>query len=629
MTTGQDKLVDLIQVNVEVGWNCDFRCEDCYRFFDCPSQRRQEFYQGSRIEAIARNLSQIKHIIAVMSGKGGVGKSIISANLAVALANRGYSAAIMDSDLYGPSIPSILGIDGARLKSGPRGTVPPQGPLGIKVVSMDFLMGDDDPVTWFSDLKRSAQEQFLANTDYGDLDYLIIDMPPGTGSETVNLLKYLPQISGAIIVTMSSEMTERVVHRCISLCQRAKVPIIGLIENMGSLICSHCGKSHKIEHGSGAILSRTAGAPILGKMARDPLIVEAADKGLPFLLAYPDSEASKNFYHIVSRVEESTGSKKQSSGHATPQETNEGQLLEIIEINVDRSCYRKSCFNCCNYFQCRLPRKENLYDDTIFKNIREAMAGIKHKIAVMSCKGGVGKSTFAANLAVALAQKGRKVTILDCDFHGPCIPKILGADAKRLKIGERGIIPNKGASNVGVISMDFLIRPDEPVTWFDPLKKVTITQFLYGVDYGSPDYLIIDLPPGTGAESYGLLQYTPDLDGAIIITLPSESPQVVARRSIGLCRQAKVPIIGLVENMSHFVCTRCNKLTKMCGTKKTANLARKVGVPFLGDIPLDSHIFKSCDQGVPFVVGFPESGATLSLLKIATRVKEAVEDRPM
>src|SRR4030042_977273 len=132
-----------------------------------------------------------------MSGKGGVGKSIISANLAIALAKKGYSVAIVDSNLHGPSIPSILGIEKERLMYGPKGMVPPKASLGVKVVSMDFLLEHNDPVTWLSDLKRSAQELFLANCDYGYLDYLIIDMPPGTGSETVNLLKYLPQISGA------------------------------------------------------------------------------------------------------------------------------------------------------------------------------------------------------------------------------------------------------------------------------------------------------------------------------------------------------------------------------------------------------------------------------------------------
>jgi len=627
MTEEQDKLVDLIKINAEMGWKCDFNCKDCYRFFECPSPRKQEFYQGSRIKTITENLSNVKHIIAVMSGKGGVGKSIISANLAVALANRGYSVAIMDSDLYGPSIPSILGVDGARLKSGPTGIVPPQGPLGIKIVSMDFLLGDNDTVTWLSDLKRSAQELFLANTDYGYLDYLIVDMPPSTGSETVNLLKYLPQISGAIIVTMPSEIVEQVVHRCISLCQKAKAPIIGLIENMSSLTCPHCGETYMLEHGSADILAREVGVPLLGKIARDPLIVDAADKGLSFLLAHPDSAASENFYSIVSKIEQEIGSNRQRSAVETRQELDEGRLLEILEINAGgHSCYGKSCYICTDYFQCTYPKKYNLYDRIYFRKVKEATSRIKHKIAVMSCKGGVGKSTFAANLAVALALKGKMTTILDCDFHGPCIPKILGVEGKGLKIGKKGIVPVLGSLNVGVISMAFLLQQDEAVTWFDPLKKATVEQFLNNVDYGSLDYLIIDLPPGTGTESYGLLQYTPGLDGTLIITLPSESAKAIARRSINLCRQAKVPVIGIVENMSHFVCPNCNNISKMCGAERATNFADKTGVPFFGDIPLDNNILRSCDEGVPFVIKYPESVATHSLLRIVDKLQEAVEN---
>lgn len=625
MAKEQDELMGLIGINVEVGWNCDFRCEDCYRFFDCPSPYKQEFYHSKRMEEITENLGNIRHIIVVMSGKGGVGKSIVSANLAVALANMGYSVGVMDSDLCGPSIPSILGVDGGQLKYSPGGIIPPQGPLGIKIVSNAFLLSDDNAVTWLSELKRNAQELFLADTDYGYLDYLVIDMPPGTGSETVNLLKYLPQISGAVIVTMPSDITEQVVRRCISLCQKARAPIIGLIENMSSYICPHCGKASMLEHGSGDIVAREVGVPLLGKIARDPLIVDAADKGLSFLLEYPDSESSKNFFSIVARIEERVGSKRQKSLVKRRQEPEEDRLLRILEINVGHSCYGKSCYNCSKYFQCTYSQKYDHYDDITFRMIKEAMSGIKHKIAVMSCKGGVGKSTFAANLAAALALKGRTTTILDCDFHGPCIPKILGVEGKGLKIGRKGIVPVLGSSNVGVISIAFLLQLHEAVTWFDSLKKVTVKQFVNGVDYGSLDYLIIDLPSGTGAESYGLLQYIPGLDGTLIITLPSESPQAVARRSINLCRQAKVPVLGIVENMSHFVCPNCNNVSKVCGTKEATNFAHKIGVPFLGDIPLDNIIFESCDEGVPFVIKYPESVAAHSLLKIVDKVQEAVE----
>ena len=626
MTEEQNELVDLLRINVEMG-KCSFYCEDCHRFFECLSPRRQEFYQRSRIKAITQNLSNVKHIITVMSGKGGVGKSTISANLAFALANREHSVAIMDSDLYGPSIPNLLGVGDERLKIGPRGVVPPQATLGIKVVSIDYLLSDDGLITWSSEQKRSAQELFLANTDYGYLDYLIIDVPSGTGSETINLFKYLPQISGAIVVTTPSDIAEQVVRRCISLCQKAKIPIIGLIENMSSLTCPQCGKTYMVEHSSADALAGEAGAPLLGRIAWNSQIVDAADKGLSFLMASPDSEASKNFYHIVTRIEQRVESNRQISTVEPRQEPDESELLEIVEINAGHSCFRKNCYSCTEYFRCTYSKKVNLYEDSIFRRINERMSGIKHKIAVMSCKGGVGKSTFAANLAAALALKGRATTILDCDFHGPSIPRILGVDGTRLKIGKKGIVPALGALNIGVISTAFVIEADEAVTWFDTLKKVTVEQFLANVDYGNLDYLIIDLPPGTGAESYSLLQCIPGLDGTVIVTLPSENPQAVARRSITLCRQAKVPVIGIVENMSRFVCPNCNNIAKMCGTKNVRDLADRVGVPFLGDIPLDNNIFKSCDEGVPFVVKYPESLAAHSLLSIVDKLLGAVENR--
>jgi ATP-binding protein involved in chromosome partitioning len=557
-----------------------------------------------------------------------VGKSIISANLAVALAREGHRVAVLDSDLYGPSIPSILGIEGGRLHDGPKGIIPPEGPLGIKVVSMAFLLGTDEAVSWLNDLKRGAQELFLANVDYGCLDYLIIDMPPGTGSETVNLFKYLRKITGTIMVTIPSDMAEGVVRRGIVLCQKAEAPIIGIIENMSGLTCPSCGKITMRGYHSGETLAREMEVPLLGKIPRDPIIVNTADKGHSFLLDNPGSDASLNFLNIVSELEAKIGSKGPACLPAANQEQNEGPVMEILEINLGRTCYGESCLRCDKYFECSLPQKnDEFYRERRLRPIKEAMGGIKHKIAVMSCKGGVGKSTISANLAVALARSGKSTAILDCDFHGPCIPKIMGVEGEGLKIGEKGIVPVRGASNVGVISVSFLLQRGEAVTWFDDLKKSTVEQLLNGVDYGNLDYLIIDLPPGTGAESYGLLQYTPDLDGVVIITLPSENPQAVSKRSIALCRQADVPILGVVENMSHFICSQCNHIWRICGNKKPGGVAKETGVPFLGEIPLDEKVFENCDDEGPFVMKYPDSVATQRLLQISRKLREAVELR--
>jgi ATP-binding protein involved in chromosome partitioning len=571
-------------------------------------------------EMITYNLRDVKYIIPVLSGKGGVGKSIISANLAIGLADCGYSVAIVDSDLHGPSIPSILGLKNMDLLLGSNGIVPPQASLGVKVVSMDFLLSNNRPTTWLSDLKRSAQVQFLANTDYGHLDYLVIDMPPGTGSETVNLFKYLPQISGAIIVTASSDVVDRVVQRCIALCRKAKVPIIGIIENMRSLFCSFCGKTY-----SPKLLAREMGIPLLGKIDRDPLIVESADKGCSFLLARADCKSSKNFYGIISKIEHALESKRPCNSVRSAHKPKRDGLKKILEMNYGRSCQGRSCFRCTDYFLCNLPKKEDIKSYDILKKIKDAMSGIKHKIAVMSCKGGVGKSTLSVNIAVALTQHGGSAVILDCDFHGPCIPMMLGVESKGMGIYKKGIIPVPATPRVGVVSMDFLLQPHETVTWFDSLKKMTVAQLLYSVDYGKQDYLIIDLPPGTGAESYGLLQFLPDLEGTLIITQPSKSSQEVACRSIELCRQAKVNIIGIIENMSYFICSGCGKISKLCGTMDAKNLAIQMGVPFLGSIPLDYNIFANRDDGVPFVERFPESLFSRSVIFIADNIVKTFE----
>ncbi len=620
----QNDTTDLLRINVQLACAAAGRCEDCHAFFECVHPHKQNFLHDRGLKSIAANLSSVKHIIAVMSGKGGVGKSIISANLAVALSGKGYAVAIMDSDIYGPSIPSILGMEGQKLQWGPKGIVPLRGPLGIKIVSMGFLLSDESAVTWLNDDKKRTQELFLANTHYGSLDYLIIDMPPGTGSETVTLLKYLPQLSGALIVTVPTDVAERVVHRCISLCRKAKTPVLGLIENMSSVSCPQCGETYALKRSPGDALAAESGVSLLGKIARDPEIVNAADAGSSFLLTHPDSQASRNFLSIVDRLEEKIGiiPKENVSLH---QGASESRLSEIVEINVSLSACNRGCWSCPKYFRCTHAERHDLRQSEAFKNAAKALAGVKHKIAVMSCKGGVGKSTFAANLAVALAQKGKKIAVFDCDFHGPSIPKILGMEGRGLKISRKGIKPASGLLDIGVVSVDYVIQQGEAVTWFDELKKVTVEWLLGGIDYGNLDYLIVDLPPGTGGESSALLQITPDLDGIIIMTLPSENSQTVARRSINLCRQAGARVIGIVENMSSFVCPHCNGVFKMCGTREATTLAAKLGVPYLGDIPLDIGVSASCDEGTPFVIRYPDSIAAHCIVNIAGKLEEFVE----
>jgi len=252
--------------------------------------------------------------------------------------------------------------------------------------------------------------------------------------------------------------------------------------------------------------------------------------------------------------------------------------------------------------------------------VRRRMQGIRKKIAVLSGKGGVGKSTVSANIALGLALRGQKTAIIDSDFHGPSIPKILGLQGKRLLIGKEGIIPVRGPLDIKVVSTAFLLGNNDSLTWFDEFKRGALEEFLASIQFGSLDYLVVDMPPGTGAETVNLLKYIPDLNGVIIVTIPSELSQDVARRGVSLCLKAKVPIIGIVENMSGYVCPDCGRRVNIFQTGGGERLAREMGVPFLGNIPLEERISLTGDNGVPFILQYPDSVSAQTFLKLADAI---------
>jgi len=256
------------------------------------------------------------------------------------------------------------------------------------------------------------------------------------------------------------------------------------------------------------------------------------------------------------------------------------------------------------------------------RRIKIRMAKIKHKLAILSGKGGVGKSTITANLAIALARKGHKVGVLDVDIHGPSIPKILGIRGRELATGPPGIFPAKGALDIRVISMDFLLPDDEtPVILRGPMKMGVIRQFLADVAWGNLDFLLIDLPPGTGDEPLSIMQLISDIDGILMITAPSEVSQIVVKRAIGFTRELRVPLVGVIENMSGFVCPKCGAEFDILGTGGGQKISGELDVPFLGKIPIDQRICEDSDRGTPFIIEHAETPAAKAFMQVVDKVE--------
>jgi ATP-binding protein involved in chromosome partitioning len=253
------------------------------------------------------------------------------------------------------------------------------------------------------------------------------------------------------------------------------------------------------------------------------------------------------------------------------------------------------------------------------------LAHIKHKIVIMSGKGGVGKSTIAVNLAVTFSLQGFDVGLLDCDIHGPSIPKMLSLEDEKLLIQKNVIGPVIVSPHLKVVSMGFLITDkDTPVIWRGPLKMGVIRQFLGEVSWGKLDYLIIDLPPGTGDEPLSIAQLLPNSDGAIIVTTPQDVALLSVRKSINFAKSLKMSVIGIIENMSGFVCPNCNTTIDIFGKGGGEKIANDFNIPLLGKIPIDAKIAETGDKGKPIVSEYKNSESTKIFENIVDKIKQFI-----
>ncbi|UOD33857.1 Mrp/NBP35 family ATP-binding protein [Deferribacteraceae bacterium V6Fe1] len=284
---------------------------------------------------------------------------------------------------------------------------------------------------------------------------------------------------------------------------------------------------------------------------------------------------------------------------------------------ADKCNTNSGCSSCSSTDSCDTSQKQNHTKLMIAQTLEK----IKYKVMVMSGKGGVGKSTVSVNLASSLSKLGYKVGLIDADIHGPNIPKMFGIKEKGVLSTAEGIIPYEPIENLYIMSVGFLIRDDDDaVIWRAPLKHSLIEQFLSDVKWGELDFLLIDLPPGTGDEPLSVAHVIGDIDGSVIVTTPQEVALLDSRKSVTFSKKLNVPILGIVENMSGFVCPKCGERTDIFKTGGGEKAANELKVNFLGKIPLDPMVVMQGDSGKPYVIEYPNNEVTNSFRQISENI---------
>lgn len=268
---------------------------------------------ASRAARMRERMASVANCLVVMSGKGGVGKSAVTANLAAALALRGRKVGVLDADINGPCMARMLGVEGQALKLGEGGVTPAMGPLGMKVVSMDLLLARDaapvewdapappQPHIWRGAIEAAAVQEFFTDTVWGTLDFLLVDLPPGP-ERFPGLYSLLPRCDGAIAVTIPSAVAQLTVKRSITAAHRLNVKLLGVVENMSGYLCLRCGTPQPLFRDEGDGVAQLPGASILGRIPFDPRVARCCDQGVPFVLAHRQTQAGRAFLDIAAQV---------------------------------------------------------------------------------------------------------------------------------------------------------------------------------------------------------------------------------------------------------------------------------------------------------------------------------------
>jgi len=274
-----------------------------------------------------------------------------------------------------------------------------------------------------------------------------------------------------------------------------------------------------------------------------------------------------------------------------------------------------------------LPVKEQSERERADRVLRDRMEQIGHKLLVLSGKGGVGKSTVAANLATSLARAGKTVGLLDIDIHGPSIPKLLGLEGSQVLGGDDLLLPVRSAEGVKVMSIGFLLpREDTAVVWRGPRKYHLIRQFLQQVDWGELDFLVVDAPPGTGDEPLAVAELVRPRVSAVLVTTPQDLAVADVRRSVEFCKEVHLPVTGILENMSGLVCPNCGHRIELFKSGGGEKLAKAAGLRFLGRIPIDPEIVDCGDSGRPFAA---EPGTSPTAIAFSRAVESVLSANPL